>query len=202
MKERLISRHPWTVASTWLASRAAESNPALDVTQLYDEYADFVWRSLQRLGVPANSLEDALQDVFLVVHRRLDSYDGTSKLSSWLFGISLRIAAAHRRRAHLRHEKGSEPIGNHADLRPLANPEHCALRAEALRTLELALETMAIERRAVFVMFEIEGMPAGAIAEMLSIPVGTVHSRLHKARAEFTLALANSQGNEEAGGLR
>jgi RNA polymerase sigma-70 factor, ECF subfamily len=81
-----------------------EPDIILNVTQLHDEYADFVWRSLQRLGVTPISLEDALQDVFVVVHRKLNSYDGTCKLSTWLFGICLRVASAYRRRAYLRHE--------------------------------------------------------------------------------------------------
>jgi RNA polymerase sigma-70 factor (ECF subfamily) len=178
----------------------AEPDVVLDVTQLHDEYADFVWRNLQRLGVRSSSLEDALQDVFVVVHRRLDSYDSSSKVSTWLFGICLRVAAGHRRRAHLRHERGGTEIYDKPDNSPSADPEQAAMRRQAERQLEQGLEFMALERRAVFVMFEIEGIPAGAIAEILDIPVGTVYSRLHKARAEFSDAVAHLEVSIASGG--
>src|SRR5687767_5495136 len=74
----------------------------LGVKEIHHAHADFVWLTLQRLGVRASDLEDALQEVFVVVHRRLSSYDRRAKLSSWLFGISLRVAAQFRRRAHVR----------------------------------------------------------------------------------------------------
>ena len=193
--------HSPNVVDALAASRPVEPDVVLDVTQLHDEYADFVWRSLQRLGVATSSLEDALQDVFFVVHRRLDSYDGSSKISTWLFGICLRVASTHRKRAYLKHEQGSLDQCDPADDGLLSNPEQNTLRHEAERRLEQGLEAMALERRAVFVMFEIEGMPASAIAEILGIPTGTVHSRLHKARAEFTAAIARQEKMPKVGGL-
>lgn len=168
-----------------------QSDPAPDVAELHDQYADYVWRSLQRLGVPTSSLEDALQDVFMIVHRRRDSYDASSKISTWLFGISLRVAASYRRRAHVKREFAPDSNWEPQDEHPLANPEHAARRREAERLLQVGLDAMGLDRRAVFVMFEIEGMPASAIAESLGIPIGTVHSRLHKARDEFTRALSS-----------
>jgi RNA polymerase sigma-70 factor (ECF subfamily) len=180
-------------------SRLAEPEVVLDVNAIHDEYADFVWRSLQRLGVTARNLEDAMQDVFVVVHRRFYTYDASCKISTWLFGICLRVASSYRRRAYAKFELEGvsfEP----ADDRPLASPEEQAMRREAERRLAMILDTMALERRAVFVMFEIEGMPAQAIADMLEIPLGTVHSRLHKARSEFADALARQNVTRKAGG--
>jgi RNA polymerase sigma-70 factor, ECF subfamily len=191
--------HSIPVDNTWSAGQLAEPEVVLDVTRLYDEYADFVWRSLQRLGVGESSLADALQDVFVVVHRRLGTFDSTAKMSTWLFGICLRVAAAHRRRACSRYEQGSLELDEHPDHSGLASPEQSAMRHEAERRLELVLNTMALERRAVFVMFEIEGMPAGAIAEVLGVPTGTVYSRLHKARAEFGNAVARLGFGNESG---
>jgi RNA polymerase sigma-70 factor (ECF subfamily) len=189
------------VTSALAASSRVEPDVVLDVTRLHDEYADFVWRSLQRLGVRASSLEDALQDVFVVVHRRIDSYDGSSKVSTWLFGICLRVASAHRKRAYLKHETGQLESCEPVDDDPLADPEQTALRREAARRLEQGLEAMALDRRAVFVMFEIEGLPTAAIADILGIPKGTVHSRLHKARAEFMAALERQESTPKIGGL-
>ena len=193
-------RHSRSVMHATAASRLAEPKVALDVVQIHDEYADFVWRSLQRLGVSTANLEDALQDVFMVVHRRLDSYDATSKLSTWLFGICLRVASSYRRRAYVKHEQGDLAECEAVDQRPSANPEEHVLRREAERRLQVSLDAMALERRAVFVMFEIEGLPVHAIAEMLGIPTGTVHSRLHKARIEFAESLARQNKVSRAGG--
>jgi RNA polymerase sigma-70 factor (ECF subfamily) len=177
-------------------------NPAdaLDVAQIHDEHADFVWRSLQRLGVREMDLEDALQEVFIVVHRKLATYDGNARLSTWLFGICLRVAAGQRRKAHLRRERASTDWEDAPDDRPHANPEASAMRREAEQRLERALDALGLERRAVFVMFEIEGMPAPAIAELLGVPVGTVYSRLSTARAEFSRAaerLARADARKE-----
>ncbi len=180
----------------------AEPDAVLSVGQLHDEYADFVWRNLQRLGVSGASLEDALQDVFLVVHRRLDSFDQTAKISTWLFGICLRVAASHRRKAYLWRERSSAEIQDKADESPSVNPEQVAMRREAERRLNLGLEALSLERRAAFVMFEIEGMSAGAIAELLGVPIGTVYSRLHRARTEFSDAIARQEPRVVVGGLR
>jgi RNA polymerase sigma-70 factor (ECF subfamily) len=174
----------------------------LDVGQLHDQYADFVWRSLQRLGIPRASLEDALQDVFIVVQRRLDSFDSTTKMTTWLFGICLRVAAAHRRRAYHRREEQVAELKERPDEHPLSNPEQAAIRHEARRQLERGLDALDLERRAVFVMFEIDRIPATAISEMLGIPVGTVYSRLHRARADFSAAIARLERTLKVGGTQ
>ncbi|HEY1534274.1 MAG TPA: sigma-70 family RNA polymerase sigma factor, partial [Polyangiaceae bacterium] len=76
----------------------------MDFKEVYDANFAFVWRSLRRLRVPDASLKDAMQDVFLVVHRRLGEFEGRAKVSTWLFGICLRVAKDYRRRAHVRRE--------------------------------------------------------------------------------------------------
>lgn len=202
MKDYGASEHSIPMASALPAGQVAESDVVLDVGRLHDEYADFVWRNLQRLGVESRSLEDALQDVFMVVHRRLSSFDSSAKMSTWLFGICLRVAAAHRRRAHQRRERSDAEIQNQPDLRATANPEKVAILREAERRLEQGLEALGLERRAVFVMFEIEDMPAGAIAEVLGVPVGTVYSRLHRARLEFSDAIARMKLHVSTGERR
>lgn len=189
------------MTQAWVPSRSTETDITLDVAQLHDEYAEFVWRNLQRLGVRPSELEDALQDVFMVVHRRLDSFDGSSKLSTWLFGISLRVASTYRKRAYLKHEQGNLEFYEAVDESPLADPEEQAQRREAERQLQVSLESMALDRRAVFVMFELEGLPTSAIADILGIPKGTVHSRLHKARLEFTESIARQDTTRKVGGV-
>lgn len=162
------------------------SNP-LDVTAIHAAHADFVWSALQRFGVRDADLEDALQEVFVVVHRRLDSFDGTSKMTTWLYGIAMRVAAAFRRKAHVRRERPVEevPEGDDESL----SPEEAASRSQARATLHEILDEMDLDRRAVFVMFEVEELSCEEIAALVGIPVGTVYSRLHKARKEFAVAV-------------
>src|SRR5437867_1032028 len=76
----------------------------MDFRKIYDEQVAFVWRSLRRLGLAEPALTDAVQDVFLVVHRRLPDFVERAKLSTWIFRICMRVAKDHRRRAHVRRE--------------------------------------------------------------------------------------------------
>jgi DNA-directed RNA polymerase specialized sigma24 family protein len=78
---------------------------------VYATYFDFVWTSLRRLGVAESSLDDAVQDAFLVVHRQFGGFDGRSRLKTWLFGIALRVARDHRRRIHRKGGLESLPDG-------------------------------------------------------------------------------------------
>jgi RNA polymerase sigma-70 factor (ECF subfamily) len=169
----------------------------LDLVSIHEAHAGFVWLSLQRLGVADADVEDLLQEVFVVVHRRLSSFDRSSRITTWLFGICLRVAAAYRRRAFRRRERAvadvpEEPAPDDA------NPEQAAVARQARARLGAALDLMDLEKRALFVMFEIDEVPCEAIAEMLSIPLGTVYSRLHAARKDFDRALARLEAREAA----
>jgi RNA polymerase sigma-70 factor (ECF subfamily) len=164
---------------------AAPSVPAF--AQVYDELFDFVWRSVRRLGVPPAGVDDAVQDVFVIVHRRLPEFEGRSSLKTWVFGIALRVARDHKRRD--RRKGGHEPLDaampDHAP-----GPAEAAARAEAVRELDRLLASLDDDKRAVFVLAEIEELTAPEIAEALSIPVNTVYSRLRAARRDFEAALA------------
>lgn len=143
---------------------------------------DFVWRTLQRHGVPAADLDDALQEVFLVAHRRQGIYDpAQAKVTTWLFGICTRVAWSLRRRRR-----------NHAELPELVHhetPEALCGRSQRMLRLSVALERLSPEQRATFVMFELEGVSCADIAALSGVPVGTVHSRLHTARSALRRAL-------------
>ncbi|MDH5676433.1 MAG: sigma-70 family RNA polymerase sigma factor [Myxococcales bacterium] len=165
---------------------AAGSAEMLDVERVYGEHADFVWRSLQRLGAPEAELEDLLQEVFVVVHRRRKSFDGRSKLTTWLFGISLRVVRGHRRRARFRRERPTPAPPEAVEGR---TPERAMQALQARQKLTAVLDGIEPERRATFVMFELEGLSTRAIAELMGVPIGTVHSRLHLARRDFARAL-------------
>lgn len=159
---------------------------------VYREHVAFVWRALRRLGVREADAEDAVQDVFVVVHGRLASFEGRSRLSTWLYGICLRVAHARRRRAHARHEVGEDEAGG---LEGVAAPsqERAAEDGERRALLEEALDVLPIEQRAVFTLFELDGMTCQEIAVLVDIPLGTVHSRLRLAREAFRRAAARIQ---------
>jgi RNA polymerase sigma-70 factor (ECF subfamily) len=155
---------------------------------LYREHFDFVFRNLRRLGVRAASIDDALQDVYVVVLRRIaDLQEGTHD-KAWLFAIALRIAGNYRRSQQRRGE--FVPL----EAVPLSaaevGPFELAARAEARRLLHEFLATLDDNRRAVFIMTELEQMTAPEIAQTLAANVNTVYSWLRSARIEFTRRLA------------
>jgi RNA polymerase sigma-70 factor, ECF subfamily len=157
----------------------------LDVAAIYSENAQFLWKSLYRMGVREADLPDALQEVLCVAHRRLGSFDRQSRLTTWLFGICLRVAATLRRRQRRRRE---DPLETQLDLQALVetnHPERHALQNDAQRRLMRALDALDPEKRVVFVMFELEGMACAEIAASLGVPKGTVFSRLSHARQAF-----------------
>jgi RNA polymerase sigma-70 factor (ECF subfamily) len=170
--------------------------PELDgLEAIYREHFRFVWRSLRRLGVPESDAADAAQDVFLVVHRRLDEFEGRSKVTTWLFGICLRVARDRKRLAHNRRRSDDDsPLDDAAD--ETVDVAADAERRQGLKLLESLLDTLPDEQRAVFVAYEMEGMGGEAIAEALKIPVGTVHSRLRLAREAFERNLKRLQARD------
>lgn len=162
---------------------------------VYREHFRFVWRSLRRLGVPESDTADAAQDVFVVVHRRLDEFEGRSKMTTWLYGICLRVARDRKRLAHNRRRADDDvPLEEAAD--ETVDVAADAERRQGLRLLETLLDALPLEQRAVFTLFEMEGLGGEAIAEMLEIPVGTVHSRLRLAREAFERNLKRLQARD------
>ena len=133
-------------------------------------------------------VEDVAQDVFVVVHRKLETYDRTRSIRVWLFAICLRAASAYRRLArHRRQVHGERPPEVAAD-GLLPDDE---LAAEQDRRLVFsALDGIDPQRRAVFVMYDLEEFTVAEIAETLSIPANTVYSRLRVAREEFRQEIA------------
>jgi RNA polymerase sigma-70 factor, ECF subfamily len=150
------------------------------------ESSAFVWRSLVRLGVPRADAEDAVQQVFLVAARRLGDIE-VGRETAFLFSTALRIAARARRTQQRRREVlEGEPA---EQLDPAPDPEELVDHARARAQLEAILDTMPLELRAVFVLFEIEQLTTPEIAVMLELPVGTAASRLRRAREHFQAAV-------------
>jgi RNA polymerase sigma-70 factor (ECF subfamily) len=170
---------PWT--ATGGSSARDDDDGALDLTAIHDRHAAFIWTTLARMGVRDADLEDVSQEVFVVVHQRLHTFDGSARMTTWLFGICARVASAYRRRAWRRREApvAAVPEGRSE---PDAGPEAEAIARQSRARLHALLDGLDVEKRAVFVMFELDGMSCDEIAAVAGVPVGTVYSRLHAAR--------------------
>ena len=180
---------------------AAGAEP-LSVLSVHETQSDFVFRSLQRLGIRPSDLEDVFQEVFLVVHRRLHTFDGSSALTTWLFGVCLRVAAAHRRRAWFRRELPADDSLEDAREAPASErPDEALAARQARALLDRVLDRMDLDKRAVFVMFELDQLPSEEIATILGVPVGTVWSRLHAARKQFEKVLERERARRPEAGI-
>jgi RNA polymerase sigma-70 factor (ECF subfamily) len=165
--------------------------PARTFDELYAQHFGFVWRNLRRLGVPDALVEDAAQDTFVVVHRRLADLQPEASAKGWLFGIALRVARDYRRR-----QKRKPTVSFDADAAPTsaANPFEDIAVAQAGRVLARFLAALDDDRRAVFVLSELEEMSAPEISAVLGTGVNTVYSRLRSARQRFVAFLADVGG--------
>jgi RNA polymerase sigma-70 factor (ECF subfamily) len=146
-----------------------------------DSFA-FIWRAVCHLGVSEADAEDAAQQVFLLANRKLDSIaEGSER--AFLFGTAVRIAFRFRRTQERRREVSVDQYEESADAAP--SPEELIDHARAGALLNDALDAMAPEVRAVFVLFEIEQLRKNEVAAALGIPAGTVASRVRRAREIF-----------------
>jgi RNA polymerase sigma-70 factor, ECF subfamily len=165
----------------------------LSFTEVYEQNVDFVWRIVGRLGVRPEAVADVAQEVFVVVYRKLGDFEGMSSVRTWLFQITRRAVQEHRRTARRKEPPHSANDGlidiTHVPTQGDASPEAAAGRAEAVRLLHAILSDMDDQRREVFVLAELEQLPAPEIAEAIGVSVNTVYSRLRLARAAFNQAV-------------
>ena len=187
---------------------APSVRPANDATrtwtfdEVYDENFPFVWRSVRRLGVVDSAVDDVVQDVFLVVHRRLASFQGTGAMRSWLFGIAVRVVKDLRRTLRRKPAQLGGRAATDDDVDGMAdrasnNPHETLAKAEAVKLLHAALDAMPDERKEVFILSELEQMTVPEIAEAVDANVNTVYSRLRAARRELDAAVARYRAREQ-----
>ncbi|MFO0558998.1 MAG: sigma-70 family RNA polymerase sigma factor [Polyangiales bacterium] len=178
--------------SLWnrVTSKPAATAAAPTFTQIYEENVDAIWRALRRLGVHESQLEDAVQDVFLVLHRRAGEFEHRSSLRTWLFGIAHRVASDYRRAA--RRKGTSVELDEHID--DAAGPDEHVARAQAQRLVLAALDQLDEDKRLVFYLAELEQQPVVEIADALAINRNTAYTRLRLARAEFEAAITALRG--------
>ena len=162
---------------------AEDSGREARIRRLLSEYFDLVWRTACRLGATQGRADDVAQEVFLVASRRLDRVE-IDRERQFLMGVTVRVAANVRRRALAKAEiAGDVGDDRHADPSPWPDEllEHKQLR----QVLDGILDTLPDDQREVFVLSEIEGMTGPEVAASLDLPLGTVASRLHRARERY-----------------
>jgi len=157
----------------------------LDV--VYKQHARFVWRVLRGMGVSDSMVEDAVQDVFMVVQRRLDAFDHQYSIKTWLFEIAYRVACNYRRKA--KRTRQQQPLNDQMRDRSPSPSESVEIH-QALCMLEELLDELDDDKRAVLILAEIEQMTVPEIAKVTGSNLNTVYSKLRRARMHINQALA------------
>ena len=165
--------------------RAAE---CLEIEAVYEAHFDFVWRSARRLGAPELYLDDVVQEVFVIAQRRLHEFAGRSQLKTWLFGITRRVVQAYVRRATRQRQMTPEQLDRFADPNT-PDAESRLITDEDTRLLYALLDEIDSDKRAVFVLTELEEMSGPEIAEALDLQLSNVYARVRLARQAFAAAL-------------
>lgn len=156
--------------------------------RLVGDHLDFVWRSLRRFGVPTADVDDATQQVFLIANQKLDKIRPGSE-RAFLVGVATRVASHARRSLHRREAAELSLSSNPRASNP--DPEELTERLEARELLDRVLDTMPLDLRSVFVLFELEELSVDQISRALVLPRGTVATRLRRAREVFHEAARN-----------
>jgi RNA polymerase sigma-70 factor (ECF subfamily) len=186
-----------------LTSRAPLERVPVESLVFSDVYRDnvgFVWRSARGLGIAPAALDDVVQEIFVVVHRRLPEFAARSSLRTWMSGIVLNVVRRHRRTVQrkspheLAREAPADPETLHAEGR---DPYEAAAHAEGTRLLQALLDELDDEKREVLVLAELEEMPVPEIAEALHLKLNTAYSRLRLAREAFEHAMARHRAREQ-----
>jgi RNA polymerase sigma-70 factor (ECF subfamily) len=155
---------------------------------LVRRYQDRLYNTVYSLTGNAEDAQDVVQEVFLSAYQSLDGFKGDSLFFTWLYRIAVNTAISHKRKKRValsmdarNGDQGIEP----ADPSELSRPGHAMEQAEQGRRVQQALERLSPEHRTVLVMKDMEGQKYETMAEVLQVPIGTIRSRLHRARLEL-----------------
>jgi RNA polymerase sigma-70 factor (ECF subfamily) len=161
------------------------------VTDVFRDHAEFVWRVVRRFGVPEADAEDVVQEVFLVVAKRLESYEERGALRPWLVAIARQVAQ-HAQRSRFRHERKVNEAALSPALapQPTADPERRLVQNEALALVNGVLAELDRDQALVFYLVEVEGLGVPEVAASLSINLNTAYGRLRLARGAFEKKVA------------
>jgi RNA polymerase sigma-70 factor (ECF subfamily) len=157
--------------------------------ELVRRYQDRLYNTVYRLVGNAEDARDVVQDAFLNAYQSLDSFKGDAQFFTWLYRIAFNTAVSLKRkqRVILRIESGPGAGGAQEPVDPSesSQPGHALEQAEEERRLHEAIQRLSTEHRAVLILKDLEGLKYEEMAEALQVPVGTIRSRLHRARVEL-----------------
>lgn len=163
-----------------------DDGSAFTLAEVYRRHASFVWRVVRRFGIGDAAVEDVMHDVFLVVHRRLAEFDGRASMTTWLYNIARGVAANHRR-GRTREQRRLQLVQPKPGSAP--DPERETEREQAARFVREFVNTLDDDKRIVFELADLEGMPVPEVAELCGIKLNTAYSRLRAARQQFQRAV-------------
>jgi RNA polymerase sigma-70 factor (ECF subfamily) len=159
---------------------------------VYETHFAFVFRNAKRLGVADANVDDVVQEVFMVLHRRLDDYDGRSSMRGWIYGMLCNVVREYRRARRRKEsplcELDLEATSATASASSGPGPVEAIERQEAARLLFRMLDGLDDEKREVLVLAELEQMNIPEIAQTLDVNVNTLYSRLKAARKALVQA--------------
>jgi RNA polymerase sigma-70 factor (ECF subfamily) len=170
---------------------AQTAHTSASFREVYDGYFGFVWRSAANRGVPVAALDDVVQEVFIVIHRKLPDFESRSSLRTWIAAIVRRVVADYIKK------RGNQPVGDETlerepSMAATSSPEALEHKA-ALELLDALLAKMTKEQREVFILHEIEQMSGAEIADLTSANENTVWTRLRTARRIFQDGVARQR---------
>ena len=176
-----------------LGSSSSYGGAEKNFDSVYAEYFDFVWRSTRGLGISEALVDDVVQDVFIIVHRKLPEFEERGSLRSWLYGITRRVCKDHRRSAMRRGTQLElDPERERSDGQ---DPHEHAAQRQALRAIESFADGLDEEHRDIFFLALIEGLPTVEVADTLGINANTTYSRVRTLRRNLTAHLESAMQN-------
>jgi RNA polymerase sigma-70 factor (ECF subfamily) len=165
---------------------------------VYENYFDFVWSCARRLGVSADAIDDVVQEIFIVVHGRLNTLERPASLRSWIYSVVRRTVSTYHRGRHVRTAREATVATVEDSASPMQpSPLDLAVLSDELKLLWRLLLELDAPKREVLILAEIEEMTAPEIAEAVGIPLNTAYSRLRIARQEFNELVARSRAREK-----
>jgi RNA polymerase sigma-70 factor (ECF subfamily) len=179
---------------------AAATHELPPFESIYEKYFDFVWAATRRLGVQSASIDDVVQEIFMVIHSKTHTVRQPESLRSWIYGIVRRTVSDYHRSQRVRDASGiALAVQTSVERHQPPTPADLTEQSDQVRLLYSLLEEIDEPKREVFMLAELEEMTVPEIAEILEIPLNTAYSRLRAARLAFDAGVARRAARREGG---
>jgi RNA polymerase sigma-70 factor (ECF subfamily) len=170
--------------------------------KLVSRYQDRLFNTVYRLVGNAEDANDVVQETFIHAYQALSSFKGDSLFYTWLYRIAVNTAISWKRKQRpalrLQLDRGPDGVAREPmDVSPGSQPGHALERAEQGRRVQEALNRLSAEHRAVLLLKDVEDQKYETIAEIIGVPIGTIRSRLHRARLEFRTVLEQMDAEDQ-----